>query len=344
MKKLNVLVTSAGGNIGQGIIKALNLSSLKTQIFATDIDILSVGLFRAHKGYVVPLATDKKFKDKIIQICKKDEIDAILIGGDAEQLSYSTHQQEIESSTQVKVIINPSEILKIANDKWLTYTFLRQNNFDAPLSALADNPKEIDYLIEQKGFPLIIKPRTGWGSRNIFKVENRDELHVFQNKVKDAIIQEYVGNDDEEYSVSSFSDKNRNLVSLIIIKRLMMGGTTYKAEIVENEVIEKKVKEIMSKLKPLGPCNIQLRFIDKKIYPLEINARISGTSSIRALFGFNDVEMSLRHFILNEDIPLPLIKTGIALRYWNELVCFDKISLTEDDVVKTSHHQIVNLL
>ena len=66
----------------------------------------------------------------------------------------------------------------------------------------------------------------------------------------------------------------------------------------------------------------------------EINARFSGTTPIRAHFGFNDVELSLRHFILNEDITdaaIP-VKEGIALRYWNEIYintkCFNKLKDT----------------
>jgi len=51
----------------------------------------------------------------------------------------------------------------------------------------------------------------------------------------------------------------------------------------------------------------------------EINVRFSGTTPVRARFGFNDVEAALRHYVLAEAaVDLPLITNGIALRYWNE--------------------------
>jgi len=51
----------------------------------------------------------------------------------------------------------------------------------------------------------------------------------------------------------------------------------------------------------------------------EINVRFSGTAPIRARLGFNDVEAALRHYVLAEPAAdLPLITSGIALRYWNE--------------------------
>ena len=52
----------------------------------------------------------------------------------------------------------------------------------------------------------------------------------------------------------------------------------------------------------------------------EINVRFSGTTSLRARFGFNDVEAALRHYVLGEDtVSLPRVTEGIALRYWNEV-------------------------
>jgi carbamoyl-phosphate synthase large subunit len=51
----------------------------------------------------------------------------------------------------------------------------------------------------------------------------------------------------------------------------------------------------------------------------EINVRFSGTTPVRARLGFNDVEAALEHYILGQpDVDLPLITSGIALRYWNE--------------------------
>jgi carbamoyl-phosphate synthase large subunit len=54
--------------------------------------------------------------------------------------------------------------------------------------------------------------------------------------------------------------------------------------------------------------------------PFEINPRFSGTTSVRAQMGFNEVEAALRHFVLGE--PVPTLKDagrGVALRYWNEV-------------------------
>ena len=57
---VNVLITGVGGNIGQGVIKSLKMSSLKYKIVGTDIKTLSAGFFRIDKGYVVPKANERE--------------------------------------------------------------------------------------------------------------------------------------------------------------------------------------------------------------------------------------------------------------------------------------------
>ena len=65
--------------------------------------------------------------------------------------------------------------------------------------------------------------------------------------------------------------------------------------------------------------NIQLRVGKKGPIPFEFNARFSGTTSIRAHFGFNEPEMYLLNYFLNKKIKNPKIKKGMSLRYVEEI-------------------------
>jgi carbamoyl-phosphate synthase large subunit len=76
---------------------------------------------------------------------------------------------------------------------------------------------------------------------------------------------------------------------------------------------------IVSALKPLGPCNVQLRMTDEGPVCFEINPRFSGSAPIRAHFGYNEAEAALEHFVRGLPVKLPLITEGVGLRYWNEL-------------------------
>jgi len=73
-------------------------------------------------------------------------------------------------------------------------------------------------------------------------------------------------------------------------------------------------------LRPRGPCNVQIRLTGRGAICFEINVRFSGTTPVRARLGFNEVEAALRHFVLGEPAEdLPVIRSGMVMRYWNEM-------------------------
>ena len=74
MKKINILVTGAGSGVGQSIIKALNISSLKLNIISCDIDYLNSGLYRTKKSLLIPKfdkSIDNRLPKKKWQVIKK---------------------------------------------------------------------------------------------------------------------------------------------------------------------------------------------------------------------------------------------------------------------------------
>jgi carbamoyl-phosphate synthase large subunit len=50
----------------------------------------------------------------------------------------------------------------------------------------------------------------------------------------------------------------------------------------------------------------------------ELNVRFSGTTPIRARWGYNDVEAMIREYILDEPVTLNPLKEGKVYRYYNE--------------------------
>lgn len=323
--KLNVLVTGSGGNIAQGIMKSTRLSRLNCRIITTDMNPLSAGLFRGDAGYLIPAADKPDFLKRILEICKREKIDAILVAPEAELKVFSQNKKFIEKKTKAKVIVNPFRVIEIGNDKWKTYNFLKDNNLNYPASALPKkDTKAVKELIKEVGFPLIIKPRFGFGSQNVFIANNRREMEVFIKKTPNPIIQEHLTPPDEEYTAGSFVSSKGEIKGIITMKRELLRGTTYRAVVGYFREIKNEVQRLLIALKPSGPCNVQLRLTKRGPVTFEINPRFSGTSVIRAKFGFNEVEAALRDFVLGEEIPPLKYKTGIALRYWNEVYISDK--------------------
>ena len=69
------------------------------------------------------------------------------------------------------VIVSNPNVVRIADDKYLTYGFFHDHRFAAPASCL---PGEEFALIERVGFPL--KPHVGARSVGVVKVQTKDKL------------------------------------------------------------------------------------------------------------------------------------------------------------------------
>ena len=330
--KINVLITAAGSAISQGILKAVKTSSLECNIITTDSHPYAAGLYRGKAGYLVPLARESNFIEQIVAVCNKENVHAILIGTDYELSSFARNRETIEKETGARVIVSPTPIIDIADDKWLTHSFLVENNLPSIPSALRDT---VDELVEQEGFPLIVKPRIGDSSKDTFIVQNEkqllDKLDCFLNGTSQnpyftgpaestgPIIQKYLPNSEEEYTSTTVVLNGKSYGVLSLQREMRFGGHTTKAVIDNFPFVNQTIERISEVLNPFGPCNFQSRLFDGIPHVFEINARFSGTTAICAQVGFNTVEACLRSVVLNQEIPKLSFRRGVMLRYFNEL-------------------------
>ncbi len=68
---IKLMVTGAGAVLGQGIIKSLRASSLPCEIVALDPNPLSVGLYWADRGALVPMANEPHYAEVIEMLLER---------------------------------------------------------------------------------------------------------------------------------------------------------------------------------------------------------------------------------------------------------------------------------
>lgn len=337
MGEINILVLGVGSNVSQGILKALSLSEIPHRVIGACIDPLSPGLYTVDRAYISPPAVDPSFVDWIIKICRTEHIKAILSGVEPVLSVMSRNSEKIFDQTGAICIVSSPEILSIANDKMLTCQWLKERGFNYPRYAVSDDDNALKRLIKECGYPLIAKLRSGRGSQGIIEIHDLYDLKYISRK-PGYVIQEFLGNTDSEYTVGCFSDHNGLVRGTIAMHRELLQGTTYRAEVGDFPEIRYEASRIVSALKPMGPSNVQMRISNGKPVCFEINVRFSGTTPMRARLGFNDVEATLKHYVLGMDAEdLPLITKGIALRYWNEIYVDERAlnSLNEHGIINS---------
>lgn len=318
MAQRTILVLAVGGNVSQGILKALSHEDRQLRIIGADVSPLQMGLYTVDLACVSPWAHESTFLPWLIELCQRESVAAILSGAEPVLLALSHYQAQIEAETGARCIVSPHAVVALGDDKLLTCQWLEESGFNYPRYADCANADAVAKLVAETGFPLVAKPRHGGGARGLIQVDNPDDVTYVQRK-KDYVLQEYLGTEKDEYTVGCFRDRDGLLAPSCCMWRELLSGTTYRAILGDFPDIRAEAERIVTALQPLGPCNVQLRNTPRGPVCFEINPRFSGTTPIRSHFGYNEVGAALDHILDGSPVQLPCVTEGVALRYWNEL-------------------------
>lgn len=315
---LPVLVLGVGGNVSQGILKALSLSTLPVRVVGACVGPESMGLYTVDTAYVSPTARDPLFVPWLIETCRREGIRAVLTGVEAVVAAIAAHKPEIESATGAICLVSSPQTLAVGDDKLKTCQWLEAHNLNTPRYAASEDRIGLERLVSGVGFPLIAKPRGGKSAEGILMLRTPADVDYIGTRI-DYVIEEYLGDAESEYTVGCFVDRSGAVRGSIAMLRRLHQGTTVFARVGEFPEVRAEAERIAAALKPVASCNVQLRMHHNRPVAFEINVRFSGTTPMRARFGFNEVEAALRHYVLDEPVTLPHVTEGIAVRYWNEL-------------------------
>lgn len=314
---MKVLVTSAGALLGQGIIRSLQAAKIDDMhIVACDPEPTSPGLYWNKGSRLLPFAKDPHFIEKFSDLLNEERPDAVCVGTDPELSLLAANQTQLERAFNTKIIVSNPEVVRIADDKYLTYQFMKKNGFTPPDSRL---PEQAQELVAIYGFPLVVKPRIGARSVGFHLVRNQQELEAAIVEVPNAVVQECVGTKDQEFTAGTLYFDGECKAS-IVMRRELRDGNTFKAFVDAYPELNEQVQAFCNALRPFGPANFQFRLVDGVAKVFEINSRFSGTTPLRMHAGFNELEMTLKYLFFGTPIVQPPPQKMIIMRNWTETV------------------------
>jgi len=342
LRTCRVLVTGAGSGVGQGIIKALRISKLPTTIVGADIALMNAALYRADEALLIPKVEDPESLGIFIDLFKENDIHVVMIGSEFEVKFFSENKKYIETVTNTKVIVAPSPTVEVADDKWLTVEFLKKHGLPYPETIV---PLNFEHALEAAGnlgYPLMLKARRGTSSRHVYLVKNALDLEklflVTPFPMLQKVIQFPSSELGYEYTCSVFKRSDQELIGPFTARRTIRSGTSWHIEVAPFRELYDVLFNIAKNLDYVGSLNIQLMLSNSGPVTFELNARFSGTTAVRAKFGFNEPDMVLRDIFYGQKVYQPAIETGIAIRY-NEEVFIEGVSVEE---LSTANKGIVN--
>ncbi len=317
---LNILVTGIGAIIGYGIIRSLRRSKYDCTIIGIDIYEDAVGQAWCDEFFQTPYAVDDHYLDFLSDLTESKNIDLVFFGTEQEIQRCSTHREKMDPALYKKLVINNPHLLELSHDKWGTHQALISHKLDH-LAIPSTVEGDYESIASLWGNEFLLKPRRSYASKGIHIVHDAREFNFYKEGMGDGFMaQKLVGDIDHEYTVGVFGLGDGTHVGMIQMQRkLSQEGATAKANVIFNQHLTKAVNDLCATFAPLGPTNMQFRKDRDDFLLLEINPRISSSTSIRAAFGFNEAEMCIDYFI-KDRMPVPHVEAGRALRFIDEIV------------------------
>lgn len=278
-ERSTVLVTTAGSPATSGTI--LRIRELGYRVVATDIDPAAPGLYLADRGCLVPPGDDEDFLPRLRKVCRREGARAVVPLVDEELASVGGLEEE-----GISVLLPRPPFVSVCLDKYALMRRLESAGIGVPATrTLAEGPEGLRY-------PLIVKPRSGRGSRGVAAVRSPAEL---DRLLRDTpyppdrlLLQERLSGTEFTVSVVVWRDGEPQAVvpKEVILKR----GVTRFAVTRRAPGVQDLCRRIQHELGADGPFNVQLALDDAgRPRVFEINPRFSSTTALTLAAGVDEV-------------------------------------------------------
>jgi carbamoyl-phosphate synthase large subunit len=338
--KPRVLIAGIGGaSLGTEILKCLTLAG-RYLVFGCDISSFAYGHYQngLERTFLVERGN---YVESVLEICRASAIDVIVPGGEEPMVLLSEASEQL-ATAGIRLAGNSQPVIKRFSDKQTTFRILAELGFPTPLTITAGTPGDL----KDMSYPCIVKPATGTGGSSfVFLAEDRDEALLYVGYLlkngKAPIVQEYIAADEGEFTIGVLSLPDGRVAGSVALKRILDAKLSVlsktKAGVISSGYsqgliddfpdLRAEAERIALAIHSQGPLNIQGRVRSGKLIPFEINPRFSASTYLRALAGFNEVDVYLQRVINGVPISPAALKAGYYLR------SFEEVFVSKDKVV-----------
>lgn len=362
MKK-RILITSVGSLIGKCILDCIESRREYFYVIGTNSIADSVFNFECDKVLLSPKLSDKSYGAWIESIIKSELPDVIFPGRDDDVvfLSKLAHSKT-EFSKMIK--LGDPNIAEVMRDKFRMYDWCKRHqlsvaesfNYNADYSSV-----ELKKFIELAGFPMIAKPKEGFGSNGVLFIRNEHELSKLPPG-SSFLLQEFLGEppdlkpysdliqigiplflqvpDKFQYAAQCIIKPDGSLTEQLYSVSEMVLGRVERFTPIKHAAFEQLVSQFCHVLYDqgwVGVVNIQARPDKNSTWKVhEINLRFSGGTASRYLLGFDELGNFFQTFFPEWNIP----HHGKAIDYNLSIVRYlNEFKLDHAKIDSFKHHK-----
>jgi carbamoyl-phosphate synthase large subunit len=317
------MVTGVGAIIGYGVLRALRPMREEIRLVGTDIYADAIGQAWADAFVQAPLTADPSYPEWLERTIREQRVDLVIPAIEQDVHFFSDHR-DLFVRAGVGAALNTAALIDLTRDKWAMDQALVSMNSPVRIPTRLDG--DFSTLVGEFGLPFLLKPRRSYASKGLIRVRDEVDFARHRGQLGSVLMaQPIVGTDDEEYTVSVFGDGSGQVcASINLQRRLAQDGSTAKAWLRHDVSLDATVARLCETFMPVGPTNLQFRKTEGGWKLLEINPRVSSTTSLRAAFGYNEARMCVDYFLDGRAVTQPTVRQGFAMRYIEDFVVYDR--------------------
>lgn len=318
----NILITSAGKRVvlTEKFQETLNRFCPGSKVFTTDMNpsmapagIISDGCFP------VPRVTASDYIEKLLHICKEQDIKLVIPTIDTELLVLAKNRNLLHQNG-IEPIISDESFIHICRDKRNTGDFFKEHDIKVPAPVDKFHPT----------FPLFAKPYDGSLSKDIYVIRNQEELTPDIMNHPKLIFMKYIDKSEyKEFTVDLYYGRDNRVKAIVPRERIEIRAGEINKGYTRKNYLVGFLKDRLGYLPGVVGCIcIQLFYKESNddVLGIEINPRFGGGYPLSYYAGANFPEYIIREYLLDEtlDYSDSWLDNTLMLRYDSEVIVYEK--------------------
>lgn len=257
----------------------------------------------------------------IVDLIKKGNYDLVFCPFEFSSRILAHHKEEL--SKYAIIYVNDGPVFDAANDKNQVMKVCMENDIPCPYTIFGVKNLE-DVKASGIPFPIIIKPRQGYGGRGFHSFDTFEQLSDYvtanNTNLEEYVIQECIPSDSRDLSCTLFTDRNGEVKSVFSYESKHMypevGGTSTLNVLVDAPEVAESCSKLtrLMKLQGIVAVDIMLDSRDGKGKVIEINVRSPHAVAIGFASGFKICQQIMEDAYGLEVTKFDDVKTDFCMR------------------------------
>ncbi|MEP6978959.1 MAG: ATP-grasp domain-containing protein, partial [Thermoleophilia bacterium] len=166
LRPLTILVSASGAPGTAALLRALRENGEReVRLVGTDMSERAIGRHLCDAFHLVPAGSDPGFADAVLELCRREGVDAVLPQSSFDLLGLAEAKERFEG---IAVLVASPDAIHRSNDKAETYALLHRLGVRAPEFRRVNGSREVAAAAQELGYPerpVCFKPVFSSGSR-----------------------------------------------------------------------------------------------------------------------------------------------------------------------------------